>query len=74
MLEASEEEDSCSESTLVEQDEPLSLNELLERGLQGGDEYLSYFQEVAFDVLHGLAHNIDFVFILQQRLKLTVRK
>lgn len=74
MLEESDQGDDSSESTLVEEIEPLSMREFFLSGLQSTCETISgQMQEIFFKVLHLLAHDIDLVLQLQKTLKLSVR-
>ncbi|XP_026283407.1 protein broad-minded-like isoform X1 [Frankliniella occidentalis] len=73
LLEDSTEDDDLSESsTLVEELEPLSLKELLQRGLQPSrDPSNCHVNEVALDILHPLAHSAEIAIVLEEKLKLT---
>ena len=73
MWEELERDDNSSESTLVEEVEPLSLKELFLRGLQcSGDDNNTHIRSVCLIILHSLSHNIDIAVVLQEKLNLTV--
>ncbi|KAK3922002.1 Protein broad-minded [Frankliniella fusca] len=63
---------SATTSTLIEELEPLSLKELLIRGLQPSRDTSSrHIHEVAIAILHPLLHNTEIAIVLEQKLRLT---
>ncbi|XP_034245390.1 protein broad-minded-like [Thrips palmi] len=72
MLAQSDPGDDSSESTLVEEIQPLSFREFFLSGLQSMcDTSSGQIQEIFFKVLHLLSHNIDLALQLQENLNLS---